>query len=112
MRVAIVGSRNYSDPERVRAYVRKLPPNTVVVSGGARGVDTWAVEEAKLHLFETVVFPADWNKWGKSAGYVRNITIVENADRVVAFWDGGSRGTMHTIRLAHKYKKPVEVYIP
>ena len=105
MKVAIVGSRDYPDPEAVRTYVRSLPKDTTVISGGARGVDSWAVEEAIKAGLETEVFPADWKLYGKSAGYRRNSQIVAAADKVIAFWDGKSRGTKHSMDLADKEGK-------
>lgn len=111
MRVAIVGSRDFPEPERVRAYVRALRKDDIVISGGARGVDSWAVEEAQLQGLSTEVFPADWEVYGRSAGYQRNQSIVDAAEFVVAFWDGKSKGTAHTIKLAQKAGKPVEVLL-
>lgn len=112
MRVAIVGSRDYEKLDQVRAYVAKLPPGTVVVSGGARGVDSVAENAAKEHGLATLIFPVtpqEWKKYGKRAGFLRNKQIVENCDRVVAFWDGFSPGTLSTIHLAQAAKKTVEV---
>jgi hypothetical protein len=48
---------------------------------------------------------AEWNKFGKSAGYRRNVTIVEHSDIIVAFWDGKSKGTQHTINIAKEKGK-------
>lgn len=111
MKVAIVGSREYARMDKVCDFVRSLPAGTTVVSGGARGVDSVAEEIAIRCGLDVVVFRADWNGLGKRAGFARNKTIVEAADRVVAFWDGVSRGTAHTINLARKVGKPVEVII-
>jgi hypothetical protein len=111
-RVAIVGSRNYPDEAAVRRYVDALPEGTVVITGGARGVDTWAEQSARLRGLEVVVHLADWNKHGRAAGMIRNTTIVNDADRGVAFWDGQSRGTMDTVRKMRRAGKPIEVIEP
>jgi len=111
-RVAIVGSRCYPDEDDVFSYVHELPSDTVVVSGGAEGPDTWAEKAAKRRGMLVVIYRADWSLFGKAAGFIRNATIVANADRVVAFWDGQSNGTHHTIGLAQKRGLPVEVYCP
>lgn len=108
-KVAIVGSRNFRPLDKVREYVRLLPSYTTIVSGGARGVDSAAEMEARVQGMEVIVFLPDWNKHGKKAGFLRNIDIVNAADRVVAFWDGESKGTQHSINLAKKAGKPVEV---
>jgi hypothetical protein len=110
--VAIVGSRDYVRLDDVRRFVEALPPGTIVVSGGARGVDTAAIEAAAARGLATKVYPADWMREGKRAGYLRNYAIVDAADEVVAFWDGASRGTAHTITLAQVAGKPVRIIRP
>jgi hypothetical protein len=112
--VAIIGSREYTkqrgaSPQNIIRYVRSLPENAVVVSGGATGVDSIGVSAAEQRGLETVVFPAEWDKYGKSAGFRRNHDIVNAADIVIAFWDGKSRGTKHSMGLARKQNKPLYV---
>lgn len=111
MKVAIVGSRDYPARRDVEAYVAALPANTVVVSGGARGVDTWAADAAIQRELTVVIIRADWERHGKAAGYLRNALVVEEADQVVAFWDGTSRGTKHTIELARESGKLAHIYL-
>jgi hypothetical protein len=108
-RVAIVGSRDYPNLEEVRAYVHGLPPDTVVISGGARGVDTVAVEEARRLGMACEVYPADWSK-GRAAGFARNVIIVRQCSELVAFWDGRSAGAAHSIKVARKDGKLVTVF--
>lgn len=110
MKVAVVGSRGFGDLEMVRAYVRSLPVGTVVVSGGARGVDSVAVAEAERIGLETIVFIPNWKKHGKRGGIIRNTLIVESADMLVAFWDGQSAGTGSSILLAQEKGIPTDVY--
>jgi predicted Rossmann fold nucleotide-binding protein DprA/Smf involved in DNA uptake len=109
MKVAIVGSRDYPSLWEVWLYVASLPAGTVVVSGGARGVDTQAEYAAKECGMGVEIYPAEWGKYGRSAGMMRNQTIVDAADRVVAFWDGKSSGTASTIALARRARKDVEI---
>jgi hypothetical protein len=111
-KVGIVGSRNFPDLWVVRTYVECLPGNTTVVSGGAIGVDRAAEEHAKRCGLTVQVFRADWAGLGRGAGYARNHTIVEQSDRIVAFWDGRSKGTAHTIRLTREAKKPLQIISP
>lgn len=101
-RVAIVGSRDFSALGLVKDFINKLPKNTIVVSGGARGVDITAESMARKIGLEVQIYPAQWSTLGRKAGYARNETIVANSDEVVAFYDGKSRGTRHTINLAIK----------
>src|ERR1019366_3739515 len=100
MKIAIVGSRDYPHPEKVRALINNLPADTVVISGGARGVDTWAEQAARARGLEVIIFPALWHAYGKRAGFIRNRQIVESADKVVAFWDGLSKGTKMSIDIS------------
>jgi hypothetical protein len=113
MRVAIVGSRTFTDYARIRKYIEKIAakyPDAVIVSGGAKGVDTLAERAANEVGLRVMIFPADWSRLGKRSGFVRNVTIVEESDVVVAFWDGESRGTKHTIDIARQSGVSVHVY--
>jgi hypothetical protein len=114
MNVAIVGSRTGVNEQAVRRFVRSLAqkhPGASVVSGGARGVDSWAEDEARRLDMPRLVYLPDWERFGKSAGFRRNSEIVNAADVVVAFTTG-SRGTAHTISLARAAAKPVHVHGP
>lgn len=110
MKLAIIGSRDFNDykllTQTLETYKDKI---TIVVSGAARGADSlgerWAIENGK----QTIIFPADWDKYGKRAGYIRNEDIIKNSDCVIAFWDGISKGTNHSITLASRYNKPVKI---
>lgn len=93
MKVAVVGSRNL----QVDDLGKYLPDGvTEIVSGGARGVDTSAKEYALTHNIKLTEFLPEYDKYGRSAPLRRNITIIEYADLVLAFWDGSSRGTRVT----------------
>lgn len=111
-RVAIIGSRDYPRLRDVYEYVRLLPADTVVVSGGARGVDRTAADAARHRGLEVVEHLPDWKRDGKGAGFIRNAKIVADADRVVAFHNGVSRGTSHSIETAIRTGKPVDVRTP
>jgi len=110
MKVAIVGTRTYPDLEQVREYVRKLSPDDIIVSGGAKGVDETAEDEARNCGMEVISVPAEWNKYGKRAGLMRNDIILAMADLVVAFWDGVSRGTKYTIDRAKEKNVITQVF--
>lgn len=113
-RVAIVGSRKYPNLDAVRAYVRALPPGTVVVSGGARGVDEAAEEEARLcGLPVPEIHYPDYKTHGRYlAPKMRNIAIARSCDRMAAFIHNMSGGTLHAIGCAVVFGKPVEVRTP
>lgn len=108
-RVAIVGSRDYPNLDEVREFVRSLPPGSVVISGGARGVDKAAQEEAEILGLEVVIHYADWDRYGHAAGHIRNRIVVDDCDELIAFWDGESTGTKATMGLARKHGKLIAV---
>lgn len=103
---AVIGGRTFNDYELLKSELDKLQIDKIV-SGGAKGADTLAERYAKEHSIPLEVFNADWDKFGKSAGYIRNEQVMTVATNVVAFWDGISKGTAHTIRIAKKQSKPV-----
>jgi hypothetical protein len=101
----------YPRPWEVANYVLALPPGTIVVSGAAPGVDSWALCVAEeVCGLEIDPHPADWKRYGRSAGFHRNPDIVKASDRVVVFWDGVSDGTRNTMKLAGNAGKLDEVY--
>lgn len=104
VKIAIVGSRTFNDYDKLKNFIQQvcrleeLDP-LAVISGGAKGADTLAAQYARENNLELVVFIPDWDKFGRSAGFKRNIDIIDNCDVCFAFWDGKSRGTKHDIEL-------------
>jgi len=107
VKYGIVGSRNFDDLGLVRRFVAKLNDDDVVVSGGARGVDATAAKSARSRGLKVIEYKPDWDLLGKSAGYIRNHKIVDESEVLVAFWDGNSKGTQHSILLARRAGKKV-----
>src|SRR5690242_15034090 len=98
MRVIIAGSRDIKDVSLVAQAVERSGFNvTEVVEGGARGVDTLAFGWAQLQKIPVKPFPANWKRYGRQAGILRNIEMADYADALIAIWDGKSRGTRHMI---------------
>ena len=110
-RIAVIGSRDFDDYSRLVAVLEPHLP-AVLVSGGAKGADALAERLARERGLTIDVIPADWQRYGRGAGPVRNRQIVESADLVVAFWDGKSRGTRSALIHADKVGVPVEVHHP
>jgi hypothetical protein len=106
--LAVVGSRSFDDYETLKATLSKRSIDKIV-SGGAIGADSLAARYAKENGIELIEFLPDWKKYGKTAGFLRNKQIIDAATHVIAFWDGNSRGTQHSMNLAKLFKKPLEV---
>jgi len=106
MRILICGDRNWTDRERIAMFLAPLGSDTIIIEGGARGADTIAKEEAELRSFQVMEFPAQWNKYGKSAGPIRNKQMLDEGkpDLVVAFHNDikNSKGTKNMIKQAKK----------
>lgn len=104
MNIAIVGSRSLENkPQAVRDAIERAPffdtdEDITIVSGGASGVDTIAAHYANEKLYDTLIIEPNWQKYGPAAGPKRNTRIVDNADSVIAVWDGSSNGTADTIK--------------
>jgi len=110
MIVGVVGSRGFNDYELMIRELDKLPI-TKIVSGGAKGADSLAIYYAILRELPFKIYPPNWDLHGRSAGYKRNVEIVDNSDEIVAFWDGKSKGTKSTIDIANKQCKKVTIIL-
>ena len=107
MKIAIIGSRNLN----VNDLSKYIPIDTnEIVSGGAKGIDTCAKIYAKTHNIKLTEFLPEYNKYGRNAPFVRNISIINYSDLVIAFWDGKSRGTKFVIDNCKKRNKKIIVY--
>jgi len=109
MKYAVIGSRNFKDWFYFCQIMPQFIPETII-SGGAIGADSFAAKYAKMKNIPLVEFIPDWEKHGKSAGFKRNVLIVSAADEVIAFWDGKSAGTRHSIDIAKNQGKKVHVF--
>lgn len=109
MKVAVIGSRGFNNYELIKETLSSLDI-TLVVSGGAMGADTLGERYARENGIPTKIFKPDWTK-GRGAGFLRNTDIINEADTVVAFWDGKSRGTLDSIKKAEKQGKKVLIIL-
>src|SRR5574343_841092 len=110
MRTIIAGSRDCFDESELMSAIDAcgwVP--TVVISGAARGADRLGEQWSAKNMVPCERFPADWDRHGKSAGYRRNEQMAENAEALIALWDGESRGTKHMIDIARR--KGLRVYV-
>ena len=105
-RVIIAGTRDFSNYELLKEKcdnilsAKRKDSNIVILSGTAKGADRLGERYARERGFLLRRFPADWDKDGNKAGPIRNAKMADNADALIAFWDGTSRGTSHMIMTA------------
>lgn len=110
MKVAIIGSRECQGltAKHLMNYIPK--GTTTIVSGGAMGVDTLAREVAKLLKIPIQEFLPNYEIFGKKAPLIRNSTIIDSAEIVLAFWDGYSNGTKHAISYALNKEMEIQIF--
>lgn len=109
MRVIIAGSREITSYNFVCEAIKESGFHiTEVVSGTARGVDQLGERWARENGIPIIYFPADWQKYGKKAGYLRNLDMGHYGDALIACWNG-SKGTAHMIDIMSNFGK--EIYI-
>lgn len=115
LKLIVAGGRDFSDyPLLVRevthiAEIVYCDKSVSIVGGGARGADQLGEQFAKSNNVQFYKFPADWNKHGKAAGFIRNKQMGDFANALLAFWDNKSRGTAHMIEYMRSLKKPVYI---
>lgn len=106
MRTIIAGGRDFNCysflSSEIDTFRRSISSEVTVISGRARGADKLGERYASDNDLKVRMFPADWDKYGRSAGYIRNSEMVESSEALIAFWDGKSKGTKHMIDLALK----------
>lgn len=106
MKVIIAGSRGFDDYNLLYRtcdlVLSQVSSPIEIVSGTAKGADLLGERYASDKGYGVTQFPANWDKYGKSAGYRRNAEMASYANALIVFWDGVSRGTKHMIDLAKK----------
>lgn len=108
-RIIVCGGKEFNDAELLQNTLDSIIPDfdfVEIISGHAKGADSLAEEYAETHGIKCTVFPADWKRYGRGAGPVRNkqmlLYALETSTLVVAFWNGKSRGTKNMITQAQK----------
>lgn len=111
MKLAVIGSRN-CEGLTIERVIENIPKNcTMIISGGAYGVDELAKKAAiALGIPIKEYFP-DYTTFGKKAPLIRNTSIVNDSDMVLAFWDYQSKGTRNTLLKSLNQKKEIKIII-
>ena len=106
MKIIIAGVRTFNDYDLLVEKCNKAFSSQTeieIVSGAANGADKLGERYAIEKGYSIKQLPADWDKYGKSAGYKRNEEMAKYADALIAFWDGKSKGTKLMIELGKRY---------
>ncbi len=103
-KLIVAGGRDFTDSDAMNRYIGSIVMHATIagrqvsiVSGMAHGADALGAAFARDQDIALYEFPADWNQYGKGAGFIRNREMAQFADGLLAFWDGKSRGTKHMI---------------
>lgn len=111
--VLVCGSRSWHDGIAIRDRLAQLPPGCRVIHGGARGADSLAAIACRALGIPERAYPPDWRGKGRKAGIIRNVEMLDQRPGlVIAFWDGRSTGTAHTVGEAQRRGIALEVYLP
>lgn len=115
MKLAIIGSRSFNDWNKFNDGIAKNTSNSdllgdiTIISGGANGTDTMAEKFSEQTAIPIEIFLPDYAVHGKGATHIRNRKIVDVSDRIIAFWDGVSKGTQSVIEYAKKKEKDLRI---
>lgn len=116
LRLIVAGSRTATSYEQTETAIinwhidhKHAGNKLVIISGNAKGPDSHGIVFAKQYGHQVEIYPAEWDKYGKSAGYRRNAVMASTATHLLAIWDGQSKGTKHMIDIARKLNIPVRI---
>lgn len=114
-RVVVAGCRKFNDYEVAKEYIEmcikhiRKEYTLVFLSGECKGADKLGERYANENGFKIERYPADWKKYGRSAGIKRNLQMAQACDYVICFWDGKSRGTACMLSYAKELGKPLRI---
>ena len=114
-KVLVAGCRNYCNYEEAKAYIENCIKRIgneyglIFISGDCRGAVKLGEQFACENHYDIERYPADWQRFGKSAGPKRNETKAKEADYIICFWDRKSKGTKSMIDFAKKHNKPIRI---
>lgn len=114
-KIIVAGCRNYTDYDEAKNFINfcikdfKDKYSLCLLSGGCRGADLLGERFAIENNWQIKKYPAEWNKYGRAAGPIRNNKMVCDSDFIICFWDGKSKGTENLIKSAIKQGKSIKI---
>ena len=110
-KVIIFGGRDFTDEDVMAACINQVIDDPfILICGEARGADRTAKELLEYNNYEIESYPADWDTYGKRAGFIRNEQMGDIANMGIGFWDGQSKGTLHMFKYLKRLGKPVYLF--
>jgi predicted Rossmann fold nucleotide-binding protein DprA/Smf involved in DNA uptake len=109
MKTAVIGSRSFNDYELLMKIIDQFIV-TEIISGGAIGADTLGEQYAMEKGIPAQIYKPDYSKFGRRAPLMRNFTIIDQSQQVIAFWDGSSRGTLQALNYAKEKERIIYVF--
>jgi YspA, cpYpsA-related SLOG family len=115
MKTVIFGGREFNNYTLMKFIIEetnwyKTGLITHVISGGAGGADALGAKWAREQKLELSVMPAEWSKYGRAAGHLRNGLMADQAELAIGFWNGNSKGTLNMMTLCKNKGIPLLVY--
>lgn len=113
-RIAVIGSRGFSDyklfREKLEYLIKDLGEDFIFISGGCpTGGDALIKKYCAENNYELIEHLPDWDQFGKRAGFLRNQLIIDDATHLICYWDGVSKGTLSSIKIAEKKEIPIRI---
>ena len=109
-RVIIAGCRDFNNYDTLVEAINEAPfAIGTILSGGASGVDALGERYAREKNLPLLIYKADWARYGRAAGPMRNRQMAENANALIALWDSSSPGTRSMIDIANTHNLAVFV---
>ena len=113
MKLIIAGSRHFQlDYYDINGFIEcfRLNP-TEIVCGGCRGIDNAGKHWGTVFNRPVIQFDADWNRYNKAAGPIRNKEMAMYGDELLLIWDGVSKGSFNMLNEMKKFNKPIHEVI-
>jgi hypothetical protein len=111
VRTIIAGSRGVVDYRQMLLAAAQMPwTPSLVISGHAPGADRLGERWARAQRIPLRLMPAEWTRYGRAAGHLRNLAMGSEAEALLALWDGSSQGTADMIEIAEDLDLVIKVW--